>query len=468
MTSAPPPPPLPSTSPDQLVAAALLRAVAASPDRRFDRRGEIGRGGAGTVDLLFDQLLVRPTAIKTLIESARSQPMMARAFLREAQVTAQLDHPNLVPIHDVGVDEQDRFYFTMKLVEGKTLAELIVGCHAEDPEPPAFERLIELHEVLLKVCDALGFAHSRGVIHCDLKAQNVMVGDFGEVYLMDWGFAQLLPPPADPERRKRWVTDPLPPLPESSTRGFVFGTLGTMSPEQARGLTEQLDERSDVFSLGALMYQFMTGQAPYVAETAAETVALAQACDFSPLVPTKEGTRGLRPKELVRIAHKAMARRPEDRYQSVTAFKADVLRFLRGGGQYPVWNIASDSLIIREGDEAHEVFIIASGECEVFTTVDGDRRTLQRLGPGEVFGEMALLTGQRRNASVITRGPTTLTVITAGVLDQELDSMKPWMGALVRSLASRFRAAQERHFARTDAQEAPFPLDDLDLWAKFK
>ncbi|MBT9558104.1 MAG: cyclic nucleotide-binding domain-containing protein [Myxococcales bacterium] len=461
------PPPLPGaddgtagdTEEERLVSA-LLDALSRVPSQP-SRVGEIARGGSGLVETAFEPRLHRRTAMKTLLDSVRSHPLMVRAFIREAQVTAQLDHPNIVPVHALGLDADGRPFFTMKLVEGRTLAELIENRSAGGGIDRAYSRLTHLVENLIKVCDALAFAHSRGVIHCDLKAQNIMCGDFGEVYLMDWGFARVRLRPKDLAPDRPWVVDPLPDLPGSNRDGLVFGTPGTMAPEQALGRTQYLDERTDVFSLGALLYSILTGRVPYLADSPREAVLKAQVGDYPPIDADGEHGFGLKPRELVRIVARAMALRPSDRYQSVEDLKTDLLLYFRGTSQFPTRTLPAGSTVVAEGEAGHAAFIIASGECEVLKSEGGRPKSLGRLGVGQVFGEMALLTDTPRSASVIARTPVTLMVITRDVMDQEMRSMKPWMGAIVRSLAMRLRDTLERA-AQSPAAPVPPPPDEND------
>ncbi|MCS6913870.1 MAG: cyclic nucleotide-binding domain-containing protein [Myxococcota bacterium] len=462
------PPPLPPPGPadQQALIEELLQTVRLPLRDRLQFHEEIGRGGVGAVRVVTDRVLQRRIAMKKMLPSVLSQPLMVRSFIREAQITAQLDHPNLVPVHDIGIDENGQVYFTMKLVEGRTLAQLIEDFRERDQHiDQAYDLLIHMVEVLIKVCDALAFAHSRGVIHCDIKAQNIMVGDYGQVYLMDWGFAQLLPPSPDGRSDRRRVEDPLPKLPKAATSGYVFGTPGYMSPEQAQGLLDQLDERTDVFSLGAVLYHILAGQVPYRADTVAETVLKAQRCDYPPLESDGLGFYSLRPRELVRIATKAMARLPADRYQSVAALQADLNHFVRGGGHFPTREVPAGTLVIREGEEGDTAFIITSGQCEVYKTVDGKKVPLQVLKAGEVVGEMALLTSAPRSASVLALTDVKLMVVTRDVIEQEMNSMKPWMGALVRSLANRFREYQE-HSIPQDKRSRALPPEGRRPWWK--
>jgi CRP-like cAMP-binding protein len=411
-----------------LIAAALPEGAP-----RLSFGAELARGGMGAVRLAFDEALQRRMAVKTMHARTYDHLILVHGFLREAQVTGQLDHPNIVPIHELGRDAEGQLYFTMKLVEGKSLKELIGGEAATD-----HERLVHRLEIFVKVCDALSFAHSRGVIHCDIKSANVMVGAYGEVYLMDWGGAQLLPlrPGAD---EAQWVRDSLPPLPPSETDGLVFGTPSYMSPEQAS--SQPLDERSDVFSMGALLYEIMVGRPPYHAKKAMDALLLAQQGDIAP--PDTLVTTPL-PRELVRIAMKALRRDPDERYPSVAALQADVVRLLRGSGSFQTVRFAAGEHVIREGEIGDAAYIVLAGRLEVYKVEGGRSVPLRALGPGDVFGETSIFAASRRTASVRVVEDATLTRITSDLIEEELTSMKPWMGAFVRTLAARFAGVEGR------------------------
>jgi len=157
------------------------------PSRRFQRIRQVNRGGIGCIDVARDPVIGRRVAIKVLRPELDGNEPAALKFAEEAQITGQLEHPNIVPIYDLGVDSTGP-YIVMKLIRGLSLAEVIADARGGPPRP---ERLPRFVEMVLKLCDALSYAHSRGVIHCDLKPENVMVGDFGQLYLMDWGIALL-------------------------------------------------------------------------------------------------------------------------------------------------------------------------------------------------------------------------------------------------------------------------------------
>lgn len=433
------------TSADGELVEALVAAMLETDGPRLRIEGTVACGGVGAIHSAFDRVLQRRLAKKTLLSAARDNPALVRAFLREASITAQLDHPNIVPVHDFGVDEQGSLYFTMKLVEGTTLAERISAYHAAAGDR---ERLLALVEVVARACEALAYAHEHGVLHCDLKAENVMVGRFGQVYLMDWGFAQVMPrrPGQDGARR---VRDPLP-LPGLDPEGFAFGTPGYMSPEQAHGRLDAMDERSDVFSIGALLYHVLAGHPPYHGETKLWRVLQAQQRRFAPLVASARPDRP-RPLELIRVVQRAMARDPGERYASVEDLAADLRRFLHGGAS-PVVRVAAGTTIIAEGQAADSMFMIQSGRCETFVA-DGDRRVrLGELAEGDFFGEGALLAAERRLVGVAALTDVVLLEVPAATLSQELGALRPWVRSLLRELVRRTRSMQQREIGRASGR----------------
>jgi tetratricopeptide (TPR) repeat protein len=242
---------------------------------RYQLIGEIARGGMGVVLKGRDPDLGRDLAVKVLRAELAGKPAAEQRFAEEAQVGGQLQHPGLVPVYDLGRFADGRPYFAMKLVKGRTLADLL----ADRPDPSA-DRGRFLQD-FLRVCQTVAYAHAKGVIHRDLKPSNVMIGLFGEVLVMDWGLAKVLPRGgiADEERATQASGGRQPPVPEEPTvirtarsgsgsdtaAGSVMGTPAFMSPEQAGGETEKLDERADVFGLGAILCVILTGQPPYVA-----------------------------------------------------------------------------------------------------------------------------------------------------------------------------------------------------------
>lgn len=397
---------------------------------RYEDEGEVARGGMSSIRRVIDLRLARREAMKILeagqdAGGERARRAAAR-FMEEARITGQLDHPNIVPIYDLGLTPEGApAFITMKLVEGESFGDWLDRLGDDRLTGESIEQAVQ---ILVKVCDAVSFAHGRGVIHCDIKPANIMVGSYGQVYLMDWGLAITTPAYAQGSV-KGWTPRPLRP-------GTVAGSPAYMAPEQASGLVDQIDERTDVFGLGATLYRVLTGISLYSERSVAATVQRARQGDPPHCQSVVRDVR--LPPELCRIAMKALARRPEDRYPSAAALKLDLERFLRGGGWLEEQYFAEGDVILREGEEARAAYILVEGVVEVFKMV-GDRRVpLRLMGPGEVFGEAAVFSSKPRSASVVAKSDVKLKVITAESLEMEL-SKNISLQALVRALAQRFR-----------------------------
>ncbi|MHC5039630.1 MAG: serine/threonine-protein kinase, partial [Planctomycetota bacterium] len=206
---------------------------------------EIGRGGMGKVLRVEDPVIGREVALKVALAGGEDAQGLLYRFQNEARITGQLDHPNIPAVHALGVSEDNHHYFTMKLVRGNTLGEILEGLRTRDPSFASWS-LPRLLETFLKVCDAVAFAHAKGVVHRDLKPENVMIGRFGEVYVMDWGLAKVVGTLDEKEISKLRVEKPAGKDPLLSTDGQVIGTPTYMSPEAADGQIDRIDAQSDV------------------------------------------------------------------------------------------------------------------------------------------------------------------------------------------------------------------------------
>jgi eukaryotic-like serine/threonine-protein kinase len=398
--------------PDRPDASGDVSAAASPRHDRYRRVGEIGRGGMGTVYSVRDLPLSRLSAMKVLSPRLAEQRAEVQRFLREARITAQLDHPNIVPVHEIGTDDEGNLYFTMKQVEGRTLHAWIAELQHPPSHPEAFNLMMES---FLRVCDAVAFAHSRGVIHCDIKPENIMVGRFGQVYVMDWGVAEILA-----ER---------PPTTPGAYRPLT-GTPSFMSPEQASRLP--LDERSDVFALGALLYTILTGRAPYDEDDTQAALAAARACT----VAFPPGLSGL-PTLLCDVALRAMCRDPDQRHQNVLDLRRDVEASLHAL-PFSTETFPAGARIVVEGEPGDSAYIIVSGSCVAYRTVAGERRVLRRLPAGAAFGEMAVLSGKGRTATVEAETDVVVSVVSRALLERNL-GLGTRFGAFVLALVDRFR-----------------------------
>ncbi len=296
--------------------ASLERLFLDEAERRF-RPGELlGRGGTAEVRAVFDTRLRRHVAVKTLIREPRRRTVMR--FLQEAQVSGQLEHPNIVPVHDLAVGPDGRLQITMKRVQGRSLENLLGTGSAGS--------LVERLDIFRKVCDAIALAHSRGVIHRDLKPANVMVGEFGEVLVLDWGLAKVLDGREEPDGDPTVSTEQSLHDGRLTRDDVVLGTPAYMPPEQAAGRGDEVDPRADVYSLGALLYALLAGRAPYDGQAMQILYELSQ----DRLVPPSRRASGHVPPELEAIVLRAMAHDPADRYATVEALRGDVQAWIEG------------------------------------------------------------------------------------------------------------------------------------------
>jgi serine/threonine-protein kinase len=275
----------------------------------------IAEGGMGEVHRARDGALGRDLAMKVLHTHLLSTPRMRDRFVDEAQITAQLAHPSIPPVHALGQLADGRPYFTMKEVHGRTLAELIAeGALSEQRRLEIFQR----------VCEAVSYAHARGVIHCDLKPLNVMVGAFGEVLVMDWGVARLVAP------AQTSVATPEPPVATTAsgttTSWEVAGTPAYMPPEQALGEAERIGPACDVYALGVMLFEILTGERPYQGGVP-QLLFFASQGQVPPL-PRREGSAV--DEALDAIIHKAMRPDPGDRYPDASTLGDEVARWREG------------------------------------------------------------------------------------------------------------------------------------------
>ncbi len=414
---------------------------AASPSR-FEPIETIGEGGMGNVYRVLDVVLQRELAMKVIRPEAELVPELAARFIAEAQVTAQLDHPGIVPVHDVGANESGTgLFFTMKRVSGVTLSEVIGTLRGEHPNHETLKRLVGY---VIKVCHALEFAHARGVLHCDIKPSNIMVGDFDQVYLMDWGVAVVrehVPPAADSEASESspgslstYTTTRLRP-----TKGGIVGTPAYMAPEQSKGQLELLDARTDVYGLGGVLYEILCGKAPNQRRSS----VLPGVADAAIAAPRAGDIWDELPPGLVQVTLQALSYDRDARQGSVRSLRAQLESFLDGGGWFETRSFVRGAVIVRQGERADTAYIIESGRCEVFVK-DGDAQlSVGKLGPGDVFGETAALSTGVRTASVVALGEVVVRVVTRESLDNEL-SRNPWLGAFVRALGRRHRELEQR------------------------
>jgi serine/threonine protein kinase len=316
-------------------------------ETKYANAAVLGAGGMGQVHAVEDQDLKRRVAMKSLLPACAEHPQLVTRFVLEAQTVGGLQHPNILPVHDLGLDVEGLPYFTMPLVEGETLASVIARLragHAPTHEKYGFShRLV----VIQKICDALAYSHARGIIHRDLKPENVMIGAFGEVLVMDWGLAKKVGAPELPGGAATPRVDAGAGL---TQRGDILGTPGFMAPEQVLGKVDEMDERTDVYALGALMYVFFTLNLPHTCATIEEQIQATLNCD--PIPPSFVDTKhqGGVPVQISAMIVRALARRPENRFPTVAALGAEI-RFVQQGGVRVVCPLTFTKAVIHKAEQ---------------------------------------------------------------------------------------------------------------------
>ncbi|MBL8695393.1 MAG: SUMF1/EgtB/PvdO family nonheme iron enzyme [Planctomycetes bacterium] len=310
----------------------LMRYLRGKPriEVRYEVQRPLARGGMGQIVEARDRELDRPIALKCILSSEHS--FASERFLREARITGSLEHPGIVPVHELGLDEKDRLTFSMRLVSGEDLGRIFDRLS----DPNAGWTVARALEVVLKVCDTMSYAHEQGVVHRDLKPANIMVGRFGEVYVMDWGLAKGRCESDGQNYEGRFAEKSPSSLSNEqivTAEGALAGTPCYMSPEQAHGENDRVGFHSDIYAVGAILYHLLTRRAPYAAVgLKGEQVSAPAIIERVRAGPPKSilEVSPDAPAELVSICNKAMAREISGRYSDMQALARDLRSYLEG------------------------------------------------------------------------------------------------------------------------------------------
>ena len=428
-----------NVSPEEVIANILERET---ESEKYLIDEKVGQGGMGAIYRVFDRDLHRTSVLKVILPGTMSDALLFRRFIEEARITGQLEHPNIIPVHELGVLGNNKLYFSMKYVQGEALGTILRKVRDGDKDYVKKYTQYVLLTIFRKVCDAVAYAHSKSVIHRDIKPDNIMVGEYGEVLLMDWGLARQISHDKSssdfqvPNKKKDSL---LSGCPLTTRFGVVKGTPTYMSPEQAKGSVGEIDHRSDIFLLGATLYAMVTFHVPFTGDDIYEILANAESGNY--IKPGKRAPERQIPEELCRIIEKSMAHNPADRYQSVDDLSSDLDELMAGHTVSIRKQFNAGDYLMCEGDAGYETYMILKGSVDVTKKVRGKALKLITLRQGDIIGEMALILQAPRSATVQATEDTEVIVITEETMRQGLGQLPPWMGKVVDSLADRLRTA---------------------------
>ena len=430
---------------------------------KFQRN--IVSGGMGSILKVLDQDLQRSLAMKVILPKFKKKDGILTDFISEAKITGLLEHPNIIPVHELGLTRDTGLFFTMKLLStGEALNDVLNEIKQGKPEYVEKYTTYRLLNIFRKVCDSVSFAHSKSILHQDIKPHNIMVGEYGEVLLMDWGIATFF---GDPEQENDPVMREFREDIMNFSKGkddIIKGSPTYMAPEQVSGDPRLLDNRSDIFLLGSTLYHIFTFEPPYFGKNIYEIIQKAESGDL--LSPQDRNPARQIPEEICRIIMKAMAHKKKDRYQSVEDMAQDIDDIISGKwSQQEKKMFAAGEMLMRQGETGEEAYLILTGKVQVFIESDGRKVVLATLKEGDVIGEMSLISKEKltRSASVEAIEETEAAVLTKHVIDQNLKKLPPYMEKIVSTLTDRLRTANENVHPHVSDDSAYYILKQLRL-----
>ncbi|MBF0104957.1 MAG: protein kinase [Deltaproteobacteria bacterium] len=424
-------------APTSLEEELFNKIIGAQNKTKYKIEGQIAKGSMGEVFHVYDEDFQRYLVLKIILPQHKKVQTVINSFIEEARLTAQIEHPNIIPVHDIGFIPGYGIYFTMKHLKGETLKDILTKIKDKDTTYTQKYDGYELLRIVRKVCDAVSYAHSKNIIHRDIKPQNIMVGDFGEVLLMDWGMA-----------KKRPETEHVVYLEETEEyknkkAGSIEGSPGYMSPEQAYGATAAIDCSSDLYLVGATLYHIYTMMPPYTGKTLKTVLERARGNVHTP--PENAAYPGHHmPTALCRVINTAMNADKKKRYATIQELIRDLDDVISGKTFYETRFFKAGTHLVKEGETGNEAYIIQTGTVQVYKSDKNKKIVLSELKSGDAVCEMALITSDLRSASVLALTDTEVLVVSKEHFSRNLQNLPPWMEKIVVTLANRLEVSNKR------------------------
>jgi serine/threonine-protein kinase len=409
-----------------------------SKKERYLRLKDIGAGGLSQVSSHFDTYLNRIVALKELKSGNLSSDIKVQSFINEAKLTSYLNHPGVAPVFDAFVGEGGRPCYTMKLHEGEELAQLLKSSDvfAVGPRLPLTRTL----DIFSRLAETLAYVHDRGVLHLDIKPENIMVGEYGEVTVVDWGAARLYDRKPFEEYLRRFTDKTELATFEREQANYVLGTPPYMSPEQTNTPRDLLTPGSDIFSAGVVLYEMLAGRRPFRALVAQEVMRQVREDEPEPMEKLNPDV----PRRLIQICSKMLEKQPMKRYRSFRQVLDDLNEFRETGQAFAVKTYEPGEVIFNENDTGDYAFTIVSGKVEIIKGSASGGQVLASLGPGEIVGELAILTKSPRTATAKAVEKTTVRIMGAEDVRAETEKLSPWVGTMIKLLSERLIDMDEK------------------------
>ncbi|MCA9545311.1 MAG: protein kinase [Myxococcales bacterium] len=395
---------------------------------RFRHQRLLGEGGHGRVDSWFDRALRRSVAVKAAKERSTAD---AELLQQEAQLLAYLDHPGVVPIYDL-IDGADGLVCVMKQLSGETL-EARIARHREAGTPMPISEVLR---IVTRVAETIGNAHDKGVAHLDLKPANILLERFGRVSVIDWGIAVFFE--ADPYARHLAALGE-PTTTDVRTTSTSSGTPAYMPPEQFLQ-NQRLGPPADIYALGVVLFEALAGQRPFADQRTHLAIAMAKNRGAPPLRPLRSDA----PEKLATLCARMLAPQPEDRPPSMEAVLAELAELTAFAAGSHTLTFEAGDVLMEQGTQGDTAYQVLRGAFDVIVRGPGGDQQVARLGPGEIVGELALLSDEPRSAHVVAAGPAAVRPIDWADVEEALSKTNPVIGQLLRNLAAKLLQANRQ------------------------